>query len=198
MKKHFKMTNILALYALICMLTTPSVLKAQFGIKAGLNTTNLSSDNLKEKGEKLGFHASAFVNTPLTADGFISLVPELSFSTQGTSFKPQNTRQRLNMNYVNFHLPVSFKLSNIDLQVGPYASYLASKPNYAIDDVVVVADAFKKFDTGLSAGLNYNFNKYFIGLRYIKGLVDVTNDNARLVLGAAKNSVGQVTIGYKF
>ena len=103
------------------------------------------------------------------------------------------------MNYVDFILPVSFKMSDFNINVGPFASYLISTPDYKYyQNNSVLVDAFKKFDAGLSAGLGYNFNKMVIGVRYNQGFIDVTQDNARAFLGSGKNAVGQLSIGYKF
>ena len=90
-------------------------------------------------------------------------------------------------------------MSAFDLQVGPFASYLISTSDYtAYNDNKIVVDAFKKFDVGLTGGLSYNFSNMMIGLRYNQGFIDVTEDNARLLLGSGKNAVGQVSLGYKF
>lgn len=103
------------------------------------------------------------------------------------------------MNYLDFLLPVAFKLGSIDLQVGPFASYLLSTPDYmAFNDRTIISDAFNKFDAGLTAGLSYYFNKLMVGIRYNQGFIDVTQDNAQLLLGNGKNAVGQVSLGYKF
>jgi hypothetical protein len=103
------------------------------------------------------------------------------------------------MSYVDLMLPVAFKLSLFDLQVGPFASYLASTPDYTVyNENKVVVNGFKKYDIGLTAGLAVNLNKIVIGLRYNQGFVDVTNDNARPFLGTGKNAVAQLSLGYKF
>ena len=182
------------------MILMPSVTQAQarFGIRAGLNAANISFNNLPNKSERYGFHAGFFANVPVASD-FISVQPELSYSVKGAAFKPATERQTLNMNYVDLFLPIAFKMSAFDLQVGPFASYLISKPDYtAYNDNKIVVDAFKKFDVGLTGGLSYNFNNMMIGVRYNQGFIDVTEDNARLLLGSGKNAVGQVSLGYKF
>jgi hypothetical protein len=103
------------------------------------------------------------------------------------------------MSYVDFHLPVAFKLSTVDLQVGPFASYLISKPDFTVfDENRVVVDAFNAFDAGLGAGLNFNFNKVLLGIRYNQGFINVSKDNAETLLGKGKNAVGQVSLGYRF
>lgn len=179
---------------------TPSVSTAQvqFGIRGGVNATNISFEKLPEKGERYGFHIGVFADVPISAN-FSSLQPELSYSTQGAAFKPLTGRQTLNINYVNFLLPVAFKLSMFDLQIGPFASFLTTKPDYTVyNENKVIVDGFKKYDIGLTAGLAVNFNKISIGARYNQGFVDVANDNVRPFLGTGKNAVGQLSLGYKF
>ena len=195
-----KYVSFTALMVLVIMFLTPSVSQAQarFGIRGGLNAANISFDNLPNRGERYGFHLGIFTEVPLVAD-FMAIQPELSYSVKGTNYKPSTENQKLNMNYVDLLLPVAFKLSSIDVQVGPFASFLISTPDYTYyKDNKVVVDAFKKFDAGLTAGLSYNFSRMMIGLRYNQGFMDVTKDNARVLLGSGKNAVGQVSLGYKF
>jgi Outer membrane protein beta-barrel domain len=178
--------------------TTVSQAQIKFGVRAGLNASNVSFTNLPEKSERFGFHVGAFADVPVSPN-FMSVQPELSYSVKGAAFKFLNERQTLNMNYIDFLVPVAFKLDAFDLQVGPFASYLISTPDYTFyNDNTVMVDAFKKFDAGLTAGLSYNFSKLMVGVRYNQGFIDVTNDNSRPFLGKGKNAVGQVSLGYKF
>lgn len=184
--------------ALMLMSPIASQAQAAFGIRAGLNATNISFDMLPNRSERIGFHAGVFADLPVVTD-FISLQPEVSYSVKGAAFKPLNDRRNLNLDYLDLLLPVAFKLGPIDIQVGPFVSYLISKPDYEVfNESSVIADAFKKADAGLTGGLSYNFNKMFIGVRYNQGFVDVTKDNSRPFLGSGKNSVGQVSLGYRF
>lgn len=192
--------NIVLSLGLGLMFFTAVHLDAQntFGIRGGLNASNISFDKLSERGERLGFHVGVFADVPVVPD-FFSLQPELSYSIKGTAYDVLNERQSLNMNYVDFHLPVAFKLSTVDLQVGPFASYLISKPDFTVfDENRVVVDAFNAFDAGLTAGLSFNFNKVLLGIRYNQGFVNVSKDNAETLLGKGKNAVGQVSLGYRF
>ena len=168
------------------------------GVKAGLNASTVSFPNLPNKSEKIGFHVGIFTDIPMV-EKFMSVVPELSYATKGNSFKILSEKQSINMNYVDFFLPVSFKMSDFNINVGPFASYLISTADYTYyNDNSVLVDGFKKFDAGLTAGLGYNFNKMMIGVRYNQGFVDVTQNNTRALLGSGKNAVGQLSIGYKF
>lgn len=189
---------VLLILAFTMLIPTVSQSQSKFGIRAGLNVTNISFDELPNRGERLGFHLGVFADVPLMPD-FISLQPELSYSAKGAAFKPLNERRKLNMNYVDLLLPVAFKLGSIDIQVGPFVSYLISTTDYTVyNDNSVVIGAFKKPDVGLTAGLSYNFGHMLIGIRYNQGFVDVTKDNSRLLLGSGKNAVGQVSLGYRF
>lgn len=172
--------------------------QTKFGIRGGLNVTNISFDKLPDRGERFGFHTGIFADMPILVD-FIHLQPELSYSVKGTAFKFLGDRKTLNLKYIDFLLPVAFRLGDIDLQVGPFASYLISKPDYKVfDDTKVVVDAFKKSDLGLTAGLSYNFAPLTVGIRYNQGLVDISNDKGRPFLGEGKSAVGQVSVGLKF
>ena len=195
-----KNVHIAAVVAFGFLFLTPSVSDAQirFGVRAGANASNISFEKLPEKSERYGFHVGVFADVPISGD-FASLQPELDYSVQGAAFKPVTGRQTLNMNYVNFLLPVAFKLSAFDLLVGPFASFLASTPDYTVyNDNKIIVDGFKKYDIGLTAGLAVNINKFVIGVRYNQGFVNVAKDNAQPFLGSGKNAVGQLSLGYKF
>jgi Outer membrane protein beta-barrel domain len=192
--------HVSVLVIMVSLFLTPSVSNAQtqFGIRAGMNASNVSFDKLPSRGERYGYHVGVFADVSVSPC-FMSIQPEISYSTKGTAYKPANERQTLNMNYVDFFLPVAFKLNVFDLQVGPFASYMTSTPDYTYyNDNKIFIDAFKRYDFGLTGGLSMNIHKLVIGLRYNQGFVDITKNNARAILGSGKNEVGQVSVGYKF
>jgi hypothetical protein len=192
--------NHILIMILVLLIGIQDVAQGQnrFGIRAGLNASNVSFDELPNRSERFGYHLGIFMEFPVI-DDFMSLQPELSYSVKGTGYKLLNAREKLKLNYLDFFLPVAFKLSSIDIQVGPFVSFLTSPPDYTVvGDNRIIVDAFKKFDAGLTAGLSYNFNNFFIGVRYNQGFVDVTKDNSRLLLGTGKNAVGQLSLGIKF
>src|ERR1700744_2547677 len=61
--------------------STESGLKPKFGIKGGLNLTNLYVDNSNDEHIKAGFNAGVFAKLPITK-GF-SIQPELLYSVKG-------------------------------------------------------------------------------------------------------------------
>ena len=168
------------------------------GVRGGLNASNISFDKLPERGEKYGYHIGMFLDVPVVP-AFFSLQPEVSFSTKGTQYEYLNDRKTLTMNSVDLFLPVAFKLSTVDLSVGPFMSFLINDPVYTqFTDNSVVINGFKKVDAGLTAGLAFNISKFLLGVRYNQGLIDVSEDNLKTYIGSGKNAVGQVSLGYKF
>src|ERR1700676_5573291 len=65
-----------------------SALHTKFGIKGGLNLTNLSSDNFSDNHLKAGFNVGIFSKIPIT-EGF-SIQPELLYSLKGSKTKYNN------------------------------------------------------------------------------------------------------------
>ncbi len=186
------------LVASCLFMTTVSHAQFKYGLKGGFNASNLSLDNVSSRGEKYGYHLAGFVEIPMIKN-FMDLNPEIGFSAKGTQFEILNQKRKLNMNYVDLMLPLSFKLKEIDLQVGPFTSVLVSKPTYKIaSEAKIKAEGFKKFDAGLSIGLNYNFDLFFIGLRYNQGFVNLNDSPNTNFLGKGKSAVGQVSVGFKF
>ena len=196
MKKQITGPAILTVALLLFF--TAAKAQGTFGIRAGLNASNVSFDNLPNRKERIGFHAGVFGKLPVY-DNFIFLHPELSYSAKGANFEYLNEKRTLGMNYVDFMLPVAFKLGSVDIEVGPFASFLISTPDYTVyNENRIEVDAFKKFDAGLTGGLAFNVNHLIIGIRYNQGLVDVTKDNSRPLLGSGKTAVGQISLGYRF
>jgi len=199
MKKSFQLFSSITVLALFILISTTQLQsQSRFGIRGGLNVSNVSFENLPNRSELFGYHVGIFADMPII-NGFMYLQPELSFSTKGVNYEALGNEETLDMNYIEFLLPVAFRLGNIDIQVGPTAGYLVTSADYTVfEDLTVIEDAYNKFDAGLTAGLTYNFRNVMIGIRYNQGLVDVSTDRAEPFLGGGKNATGQISLGYKF
>jgi hypothetical protein len=191
MKKLIPFTSLL-----ILMLGCLSQSYAQVGIRGGFNATNISFNNLPDRSNQYGYHLGVFMDI---GKSFIGVQPEISFSTKGTDYSYLNQKKSINMNTVDLLLPVAFKLSVIDLTVGPFISFLINKPVFSKNtDNSVIVNGFKKVNAGLSAGLRFNIKKAFLGVRYNQGLTEVGNENLTDAIGSGRNSVGQLSLGFKF
>ncbi|MGV3559129.1 porin family protein [Larkinella arboricola] len=206
MKKQF--INLLFSSAVISSLTlldAAAQTTPRTGIKGGLNASTLYLDNVEDRNERIGFHVGVFTQIPVSS--FFAIQPELQYSMKGVSadynLLGASGRNTFKLNYVELPVLATFKLGNsVDLQAGPYASYLvsskvASEGDLGSDYRSINRDNFNTFDYGLAGGLNIYFGTVLLGLRYGQGLQPVAKDGAaRLVMGKAKNAVGQVSIGF--
>jgi hypothetical protein len=175
------------------------------GIKAGLNASSLYLNDVNDRHERIGFHVGVFTQVPVSS--FFAIQPELQYSTKGVSANYNllgaTGRNTFKLNYIELPVLATFKLGNsVDLQAGPYASYLVgskvtSDGDLGSDYRNINRDNFNTFDYGIAGGLNIYFGTAMLGLRFGQGLQPVAKDGgARLLMGKAKNAVGQVSLGF--
>ena len=156
----------------------------EFGIKAGVNLSNLKNAGGKPKIGPLG---GIFAEYRFTEK--VSIRTEAMFSIQGT--KKKGSFETVKLNYVNF-LPALVKfypVKKISIEAGPYIGLLLSKK----DDNPSTLD-YRKMDFGAVLGLGYRVvDNVEIGLRYSYGMFDITK-----TIGEIKNRGFQLALSYSF
>lgn len=183
--------------------------RVRAGIKGGLNASSLyyDSQGVTNKNERIGFHLGLFAQAPVGE--FFAIQPELLYTTKGASadynvlgFNGTNT---FKLNYAELPVLATFKLGqSIELQAGPYVSYLLnsnlnSNGDFGSGSSAINRDNFNKVDYGVAGGLNVYFGKAFIGARYEQGLQNIASSGAaKTLLGNAKNGVGLLSVGFSF
>lgn len=221
MKTFFKLTSLTA----VALLLGTASLQAQdrtqplFGIKGGLNATTLQSgtDRIEEDNLRLGFNAGVFVRVPVNS--FFSVQPELLYTTYGTkrsytlSGTPDGTifdredEARMNLNYVQLPVLALFHITPwLNVQVGPYASYLLSASvesdldGNSLDMVSGLdRDDFNAIDFGGSAGIGLDIDRFTIDARYNMGLREIGDEGvAGFLTRDARNSAFQLSLGIGF
>lgn len=157
-----------------------------FGVKAGLNFTSISGDDVPDSGMNTDFHFGVMAELSIT-DKF-SFQPELLYSGQGFS-TDQNT---ILLNYINVPLIAKYYLTKgLSLEAGPQIGFLISAKNENVD----IKDQIKSFDFGVNLGVSYKFdNGLNFGARYNFGLSDI-NDISGFT-NKNQNAVFQLSIGY--
>jgi hypothetical protein len=190
-----------------------SSLSPKFGIKGGVNLTNLYvDDDVSDENMKVGFNAGFFAKLPVTR-GF-SIQPELLYSSKGAKETYDNFilgegEYRFNLNYIELPVLAVFNLAkNFNLHVGPYVSYLAgvnikdlNKDEGTIDEVAELdADNFNRFDYGVAGGLGIDISNFTIGARYNYGLKEIGKSGSVSgeLLKDSKNSAISLYIGIGF
>ena len=189
----------------------------QFGIKAGMNVSSLSTDSeLSDQASKIGFNAGVFMNAPI-AENF-SIQPELLYNNLGskvtlteteiggTTYRNEYARH---LDYIT--VPVMFQYNatpSFYLEAGPEFGFMVSaRDKYKstengtpqnVFESDLDTDDFNKFNFGVGLGAGYYFIPN-VGLtaRYVAGFTDIAKDRPS-GSDAVKNNVFQVGLAYKF
>lgn len=165
--------------------------EAKFGLKAGLNMSNLTGD-IEGTSSKVGFHVGGFAEIKIS-DKF-AVQPEVLFSTQGADADGGS----YDFNYLNVPVMAKyFVAEKFSLEAGPQVGFLMSaKINPDSGEEVDIKDELKSIDFGLNFGAGYDFTDNFsAGLRYNVGLSNLIDEDDA---GEIKNSVLSLSVGYKF
>jgi hypothetical protein len=178
----------------------------RFGIKGGLNVTNLYVEDVDDENPRYGFHVGVY--TQLFESDVFAIQPEILFSTKGTRTTYDvagfEGDAQFNLNYLDIPVLAVFKLGeSAEIHVGPYFGYLLSASSEIdgdFDDYEELdRDDYKAWDYGLSAGVGFNVGAVQIGARYNYGLQKIAgSDSADLALGDSKNSNAQVYVSFNF
>jgi Outer membrane protein beta-barrel domain len=188
--------------------TVDSPLK--FGIKGGVNFSNLYTDNVEDNNVLTGFNAGVFAKLPITET--FAIQPELLYTTKGSELKYNNAfvngTSTFRLNYLELPVLLVINLTNnFNLHAGPYVAYLldgkatnnAQGTLFDIENNLKNED-YNKFDTGLSVGVGFDTDQIGFGVRYNYGLQKVGKE--RNFLGTnytfpdGKNSVINLYLSY--
>ncbi|MHC0442285.1 porin family protein [Flavobacterium sp. 3-210] len=171
----------------------------RFGIKGGLNISNVVGGEVENTKSLVGFHVGGFAEIHVVEKFFIQ--PELLYSAQGTKVDgPFGSDGDVKLNYLN--IPVLAKYYIIDkkfnVEAGPQLGILLSAKAEGED----IKDFTRSVDFGFNIGAGYSFTDNFsVGLRYTIGLSPLSDedvDNADDYYDSAKNSNLALSLAYKF
>ena len=169
----------------------------KFGPKAGVNISNLSGE--ADTDMKVGFHVGAFAEIFFT-DQF-ALQPELLYSTQGAKGEILAADFEAKYDFINIPIMAKYYFTEgLAIEAGPYVGFLMKAEHKIYGDSSAlsgdVKDEMNTLDFGLGIGARYSLNNgFFAGARYNLGLSDIPKENDG---DAIKNSVIQISVGYKF
>lgn len=184
--------------------------KLKFGLKGGVNFSNLITDNVDDNNVLTGFNLGVFARIPITQT--FAIQPEVLYTTKGAELQYNNAfvngTSTFKLNYLEVPVLLVINLSeNFSIHGGPYLAYLidGKATNDAQGTLFDVEsnlsnDDYNKFDTGVSFGIGYETNKIGFGLRYNYGLQKVGKE--RNFLGTnytfpdGKNSVVNLYLSY--
>ncbi len=211
----------IALFAFAALLAVGANAQLKFGVKAGLNMSNMTNkDKDKDYDEdykmKPGFHIGLTAEYAISEN--LSVEPGLLFSTKGYKVDESGIKMKANLNY--FEVPINvlykFDLGGVKafVNAGPYLGFAMSGKIKADEkifedeegnptdemDIEIGSDKekddVKAFDFGLNLGVGAEISNITLGLQYGFGLANlapVTENDYKL-----KNKGFALSVGYKF
>jgi len=207
------MKSIISIFILsiLTITTITSQKKVQFGLKGGINFTNMSLDHLFDKEYKTGFHIGGLVEIPFSPK--FSLQPEILYSTQGVDGKAPSDANispglyepfsvEYNFNYIQVPVLAKFYLfDSFSLEIGPSFNFLIKdeiKYSYSDDTVIINPesnDVGETFEFSGIVGFSYKIKSgFFTYLRYNQGFTDVLTED----VWEGKNYGFMLGVGYMF
>jgi hypothetical protein len=173
--------SLLFILALLIVSVTHS--QAQFGIKGGLNFSNIGNYRYDDPEFRTGLHAGGFAQIGI-ADKLL-FQPELQYSVKGHRFpeRPPTSAGRVSFLYITAPLLFHYRATNsLSLLLGPELAYNVSAKAIFDGERHELTWFDRPFDFGVAAGVGYKItNKLAIDLRYVHGfstLVEVTFTDA--------------------
>ena len=173
-----------------------SATKAQspsFGIKAGVNTSNLWIKDGNSSGYTTGLHAGILAHLHLSRTW--ALQPEIMYSGQGGEITAGSLTNKLSLHYVNIPVLFQYMFDNgFRFQAGPQIGFLASADNRAEGLKSDAKDDFKPVDFSLPVGLGY-LSKSGLGIdgRWVPGFSEIQQRG-----NPTANNVFQLGLFYQF
>lgn len=200
--------SLAGLILLFCISVNAQDKPVTFGVKAGMNISNLT-DDFDDCDAKVGFNIGVTLDYAITPD--IYLLTGLDFTTKGAKLDDD---LKLNLSYLQLPIHVGYKLTisdatKIGFHAGPYLAYGVDGSWKAKGGSLDVFgdDAFlkmKRFDFGIGGGAFVEFDKFNIGLSYDLGLTNISDFDNGVIEGidtsdiSTKNVAAYLTVGYKF
>lgn len=180
-----------------------------FGIKAGINNSNVWDENQNdfEANSKFGFAGGAFMSIPLGK--YLGVQPSVIYSQKGFkeqgSFLGNNYSFTRTTNYLDVPVLIEFKPSPIlTIVAGPQYSYLLSKEDEFVSGSVSATD-FDRYENenirentlGALVGFDVNVNQWVISPRAGWDLQSNDGDGTSSDI-RYKNRWVQLAVGYRF
>lgn len=135
---------------------------AHYGIKAGVNFTNVTSAASIDTKDNSGFMIGGFYATP--RKGLIGYQSELIFSRQGYDFKTSSATGEVKMDYLILPQMMNINLGKLlKIQLGGQLAVLLNAKADSVSSLSSVPpnmpkamDAFQRINYGFAAGLEVN------------------------------------------
>lgn len=151
----------------LLLVVKASIAQVSYGIKGGLNYSNIYSTNLNTN-FKQGFHAGVYGKINLI---ILAVQPEILFSQRG--YVEENVKD-VTLNYID--IPVMLKVKvfpMLSIDAGPQFSYLINEKIDGIGNILTVQPDFKNSEVSAAFGASAQVWRLGASARYIVGLSEL-------------------------
>lgn len=164
----------------------PAEQRLTWGVRAGMNLSSVGGDMKTDS--KIGFKAGVSADIAIVQSFYINT--GLFYSMQG--YEPKGKGDGMTAGYLNLPIYASYRLnfaeeSQLQINFGPYVAYGLHGDDGYFDNA-------KRFDMGLGVGAGYTFKRWYLGLDYQFGLMNISDVDGF----SAKNKNFSITLGYNF
>ena len=167
--------------------------KPHFGIKGGVNISDLNFDDNTSTNSKAGVNIGvlAHIHTSKTW----AIQPELFYSQEGASRNVGDSKITYNLNYLNVPVLLQYMFDNgFRLEGGPQIGFLLNAKTKT-GDITVTNTSFQSAAVSIPLGAGYLTSSGFgLDARYVFGLSNINdNENGRTI----QSNVFQLGIFYQ-
>jgi hypothetical protein len=186
-------------------------MRAQIGLKGGINFANISKVSSINNGTNTGFAVGLFIAPkPRGLFGFRS---EIDFSRQGYNFETNTNTGNVNLDYILLPQLSTINITRfVQIQLGAQMAFLinakASESNTGSGSYDKLLNYYNRFDYGLAGGLEIHpFKGLQVGARYNLSLGDIYKNSQTSSPGTVpsfipsvnvKNNVVNLYLGWHF
>ncbi len=202
---------------LYLLLMIPCLVKAQFGLKGGLNFANVTKASSINNSSRTGFHAGVFLAPP--SNSIIGSRTELIYSRQGYDYKSGTNTGNVNLDYIMLPQYMSINITKyFSIMLGGQMAYLlnakadstASNSQTGNPYADGIMKFYNRFDYGYGGGIEIHpVSGLLIGARVNISLSKLYDANAYSSGSAneppsfipkvdVKNNVFQIFAGWRF
>ncbi|HEY4937176.1 MAG TPA: porin family protein [Puia sp.] len=133
----------------VLLVASPGCVMAQFGLKAGLNFTNVTSVSSVSNSNSSGYNVGVFYSTPYSK--IIGSKTELVYSRQGYDYSTSSTTGKVNLDYIMLPQYMCINITRFfQVQVGFQMAYLLNAK----------ADSSSTSNSSSSGSYNHIINYY--------------------------------------
>jgi hypothetical protein len=197
-------TIVKSIMAVVMLMGMTRGLQAQevgFGLKGGVNLTNLGVNDPEASYEsRAGYHAGLFLRGKFNK---VAIQPEVLLFTQSNKVDYAGGLGSMKQSFTYLSIPVMFKfypVAGLNLQAGPQFGFLLDgEQEYntiLFSGKRDIKDAYKSTDVSISAGAGWDFGFGLnIDFRYNIGVQDINDasDGEK-----AKSRVFLISLGWNF